>query len=208
MVSYLDESVGRLRTLLEELGHGRDTLVLFTSDNGTTYNGGTDQAFFNSLGGLRGQKGSLWEGGIRVPTIAWWPGTVRAGATTDHVAGCWDILPTLVDLAGGTAPANLDGLSFAPLLSGRDQPAHGHLYFEYPAGGGQQAVIQGSLKGIRPNLKQRGLELELYDLAADPSEQTNLAADRPELVHRMAGILAADRVPSSDFPLPGSDPTR
>jgi arylsulfatase len=213
MVSHMDRGVGQLFSLLKELGLDEQTCVLFTSDNGPTYErlGGSDSDFFESAGVFRGLKGSLYEGGIRVPLLARWPGHVPAGAVSDHVAAFWDILPTLCELTGTTAPAGLDGLSFAPTLTGHSaqQKSHEFLYWEFPAYGGQQAVRLGDWKGIRQNMLRRDnprpLDIELFHLAADPGEQDNVAASHPEIVHRMREVMTREHVPSQLFPFPVLD---
>jgi arylsulfatase A len=123
MITRMDRDIGTLIDLLESRGLGRRTLVLFTSDNGPHREGGADPAFFNSAGGLRGIKRDLYEGGIRVPMIAWWPGTIPAGRTSDHRWSHWDVLPTLAEEAGVKAPAGIDGVSVARVLRGQTQPA-------------------------------------------------------------------------------------
>ncbi len=121
----------------------------FTSDNGAHQEGGADPAFFNSTGGLRGIKRDLYEGGIRVPMIAWAPGRVPAATTSAHVWAHWDLLPTLADLAGATSPAGIDGLSMRAALEGRPAPSHEFLYWEFHEGGFQQAVRMGKWKALR-----------------------------------------------------------
>jgi len=144
-------------------------------------------------------KGSLYEGGIRVPMVARWPGRIAAGAETSHVAAAWDLFPTLVELAGGEAPAGLDGVSFAPTLlgdSGRQEP-HDHLLWELHEYGGQQAVRMGEWKAIRRGLKKSpDAPIALFDLTTDPGESSDVAAEHPEVVARIAKILEEDRADS------------
>lgn len=205
MISYLDHSVGRLLQVVDELGQTDNTLVIFCSDNGTTFNGGCDREFFNSLGELRGAKGTAYEGGLRVPCLAAWPGRIPAGTETARPAASFDLLPTLADAAGCTPPPGIDGKSMLPTLLGERQPDPEFLYFEYPERGGQQAVMSGVWKAVRPTLKQDASKIELYRLTDDPSEQHDLAADRPEVVARLARILDEQHVPHADYPLPGID---
>ncbi len=206
MVSYLDHSVGRLRTVLEEEGLGRDTLILFASDNGTTFNGGCDRAFFDSLGRLRGTKCTVYEGGIRVPAVAWWPGVVEAGSVTDHPAACWDLLPTLTEAAGTETPDGIDGVSLMPTLRGEGrQEDRRCLYWEYPEGKQQQALIAGRFKAVRSNLRENGPRTELYDLVGDPGETTDLAASHPAVTRRLERLMAEARTPSELFPIPALD---
>ncbi len=208
MITRMDRSVGRIVDLLSELGLEKDTLVLFSSDNGGPRGGaGMDGAFFETNGLLRGHKGSLFEGGIRVPLIARWPGRVRAGATNEFVGGFQDLLPTFGELAGAEAPRDADGLSFLPTLFGKgEQRKHEFLYWEFPSGGGWQAVRIGDWKGVLLDLAKKKTEIHLYDLAKDPGESEDVAAKHPDVVERIAKIMAAEHVPSEIFPLPGIDP--
>jgi arylsulfatase A len=157
MVSRLDRDVGRLLDLLKELGIAENTLVIFSSDNGPTSAGGADPAFFDGNGPLRGIKFDLYEGGIRCPFVAWWPGVISPGTESGHLSAHWDMLPTFAELAGAGAPAGIDGLSMAPLLTGRiaEQKQHGHLYWESYNSGVQQTVRQGKWKLLRRNLVSR-----------------------------------------------------
>jgi arylsulfatase len=193
----MDRDVGRILALLDELGLAEDTIVMFSSDNGPTFNGGTDSAFFNSAGPLRGLKCSLYEGGIRVPLIARWPGRIKPGVSSAHPSAFWDVLPTLAELAGFAPPADVDGLSFAPTLLGRpdQQQDHEYLYWEYH---GSQALRAGDWKVVR----RRGQDaLELYDLKRDVGERHNLAGAQPEVVARLTGLLQRARSASDHFPL-------
>jgi arylsulfatase len=192
---------------VKALGLEGNTLVIFTSDNGPTHNvGGADSTFFKSAGELRGLKGSLYEGGIRVPFIAYWPGKVKPGTTSDLRLYFPDVLPTLCDIAGVKPPAGLDGLSFAPTLLGTGkQPAHEFLYWEFPSYGGQQAVIEGDWKAVRQNLAKGVVRTELYDLAADPSERRNVAADHPDVLARLERRMKEQHTPNPDFYLPAID---
>jgi len=184
--------------------------------NGPTYErlGGSDSEFFQSAGVFRGLKGSLYEGGIRVPMIARWPSHIQPGRTSDLISAFWDVLPTLCDIVGLTPPQNIDGLSFAPTLIGQGhQKQHEYLYWEFRAYGGQQVVRMGNWKGVRQNLvpkgksknKQPDLSIELYDLATDPGEKHNAADQHPEIVERIATIMKRARTPNPDFPIPALD---
>ncbi len=209
MVSRLDRDVGRVLDLLRECELEQDTLVLFLSDNGPTPDGGgVDTRFFDSTGGLRGHKGSLYEGGIRVPLIARWPGRVPAGKTSDWLGAHYDLLPTLLELAGVPVPAGLDGLSFAAELRGERAPAHEFLFWEFHGYGGQQAVRIGRWKGVRTNLLAEVTPLELYDLGASERETTDVAAQQPEIVAEMLELLAREHRPSREFPFPLLDRAR
>ena len=205
MVSRLDRDVGRLMARLKEQGLDEHTLVLFTSDNGPTNAGGSDAAFFNSAGPLRGLKGSLFEGGLRVPMIARWPGRIAPATTTDHVAAHWDVLPTLASAAGAKIPdtVELDGVSFLPTLLGRpDQPRHDHLYWEYPAGPGAQAVRLGDWKAVRLGVKRNpAAKVQLFNLKGDPAESRDVSAGHPDVVAKVEQLMQSARTESTVFPL-------
>ncbi len=160
MITRMDRDIGRLLALLEKLGLADDTLVMFTSDNDATFDiGGYDPKFFKGTGPLRGHKTNLYEGGIRVPLIARWPGHTRPGMTANHIAALWDVLPTLAEIAGVQPRSDTDGVSFLPTLLGRPaQKQHPYLYWEFRSGGGSQAVRMGRWKGLRRNLAR----LEIY----------------------------------------------
>jgi arylsulfatase len=201
MITRMDRDVGRLMALLKELALDDDTLVCFASDNGAVFPlSGTDPEFFQSNGILRGYKQDLYEGGIRSPFIVRWPGRIKAGETSELVGAFWDVLPTLCDVAGTPAPAEIDGVSLAPTLFGRPgQQIHEYLYWEYHSGGRAQAVRFGNWKAVRNNLKTApDATPELYDLAHDPSEKTNAAAEHPDLAAKAAAYMKAAHRPSSE----------
>lgn len=216
MVTRMDREVGRLLALLAELKLEERTIVIFTSDNGPLYDqyGGTDAEFFNSAAGFRGSKGSYYEGGFRVPGIVRWPGRIAAGSTSDRVTGFEDWLPTLLELIGAkeTTPKDLDGLSFAATLLGEKQEPRPFLYRESPSYGGQQCVRVGDWKALRRNLNpaprakdQKPGEIELYNLAADPGENENVASQHPDIVARLQKIMEKQHVKSELFPIRGLD---
>jgi arylsulfatase A-like enzyme len=198
MITRMDRDIGRLLDLLRERGLDSRTLVMFTSDNGPHREGGADPAFFNSSGGLRGIKRDLYEGGIRVPMIARWTGTVPAGRSSDHVWAHWDVLPTLTDLAGAKTPDGLDGRSTARALRGQSQPAQPFLYWEFHERGFQQAVRMGNWKAVR---LKKDAPLELYDLAADRNEEREIAARHPEVVAKIEAYLKTARTESERWPV-------
>ena len=201
MVTRMDRDIGRMLDLLEELDLADATLVLFTSDNGPTFNGGTDSEFFASNGPLSGLKCSVNEGGIRVPLIARWPGRIAAGSVSDHVSAFQDHLPTLTQVGGAETPAGLDGISFLPTLLGQGtQREHDYLYWEYPEVDGQQALRRGDWKVVRRQLHKGGGALQLYDLATDIAEEHDVAAEHPDVVAKIAALLVEARTPSPDFP--------
>jgi arylsulfatase len=181
---------------------------LFTSDNGPTHDrvGGADSDFFASSGPLRGRKGSVHEGGIRVPLIARWLGKIPPGRESDHVAAFWDILPTLCQVADINVPANLDGISFVPTLLGNaDQVKHEFLYWEFPGYDVQQAVRVGAWKAVRSGVNERESAFELYDLSSDIGEKRNVAAEHPDVIKQITKIAHAAHVPSKLFPLLADD---
>jgi len=202
MVSRVDDYVGRIMALLRELNLDQNTLVLFTSDNGPTIRvGGADSAYFHSADGLRGLKQDVYEGGIRVPLIARWPGHVMAGAKTDQVGAFWDVWPTLAEITGARPPKDGDGLSLAPTLLGHpaDQKPHEYFYWEYHSQGGSQALRMGDWKAVRN--KRNGhpdARVELYDLKADPGEQKDLAAEHPDLVRKALRLMDEARIESDN----------
>ena len=178
MIVRMDREIGRLLDLLQQLGLDERTIVVFTSDNGPLYDelGGTDTDFFESAGDLRGRKGSVYEGGVRVPCLVRWKGRIKAGAESDRVTGFEDWLPTLLELAGAPSaiPEGTDGTSFAPTLLGKKQAPREFLYRETPGYGGQQSVRVGDWKAVRqrlnpgPRARFEPGAIELYDLAARP----------------------------------------
>ena len=197
MISFLDKQVGRLMELLAEEGLDDNTIVFFTSDNGTTHlKAQVDYDFFESVGPLRGLKGSLYEGGIRVPMIVRWPGKIAAGAVSDLPAAHYDIFATLTDLVGTEPGVETDGISVLPTLLGKSsaQQRHEYLFWDFAGYGGQLAVRMGKWKGIKTGLqKDPDAPLELYDLAADIAEQHNVVAEHPEVAARIEKIMLAAR---------------
>ena len=212
MVTHMDEGIGEILKCLKELQLEENTIVVFTSDNGPTYDrlGGSDSAYFESAGKLRGLKGSLYEGGIRVPLLVRWPGKIAAGRETNWRGAHWDFYATLTELAGLEKPQGTDGVSFAPLLLGKQQADHPFLYWESPGYGSQQAVQAGKWKAVRQQMKAAGrqrkpITTELYDLQADPNESQNVASQQPEVLAQLEAILQREHTPSQLFPLPGID---
>ena len=197
MVALIDKDVGRVLQKLKDLGLDDNTLVIFTSDNGA------NEEFINPLGstgGLRGYKRMLYEGGIRTPFIARWPGRIQPNTTSDLLTTFVDFLPTAADLAGVPGPPATDGISIVPTLLGKKQAAqHESLYFEIYEPYFQQSVRLGDWKGYRLGTKA---PLELYDLKADPTEQHNLAAAHPDVVRKIEGIMAAEHTPSPHYDAP------
>ncbi|WP_119078816.1 arylsulfatase [Chitinophaga alhagiae] len=203
MVTRLDAYVGQVLNKLEELGLTRNTIVIFSSDNGPHTEGGADPAFFNSNGGFRGVKRDLYEGGIRVPFIVKWPGKVKAGARTAQPAAFWDLMPTFLQVAGAPAAQATDGISILPTWLGKGrQKEHPYFYWEFHEGGGRQAVRAGKWKAVRLQVKKDpNGPLELYDLQQDPGEKNNVAAQHPDIIKKMDGYMRAAHVESPIFPL-------
>ncbi|MGB2717747.1 MAG: arylsulfatase [Vicinamibacterales bacterium] len=199
MITYLDAQVGQILDTLKEIGADDRTLVIFTSDNGATFDvGGAPTQFFESNGKFRGHKTNLYEGGIRVPMIARWPGRIRAGETSGHVGANWDLWATFAELAGGSAPPDTDGISIVPTLLGRSgQRTHESLYWEFHAAGASQAVRMGRWKGIRRQVAKRpDAPIELYDLERDDRETTDVAAANPDVVGRIRELMRTSRTPA------------
>ena len=201
MVTRMDDHVGQVMAKLGELGLERDTLVLFTSDNGPHREGGANPEFFDSNGPLRGIKRDLYEGGIRVPMIARWPGIVKAGATSPQVWTHWDFLPTAAELGGAPPPRDSDGISMLPALRGKRQRQHDFLYWEFHERGFEQAVRMGDFKAVR---HAPDAPIELYDLVQDLAEQRDVAAGHPEIVRKIESYLAVARTPSELWPAPSA----
>ncbi len=193
MVSMVDRQVGEILALLQELAIDNDTLVFFSGDNGgadyfpsTEYPRGIHQANKNPATGVeyRGKKGTLYEGGLRVPFIARWPGKIAPGRVSDYLGYFPDIMPTVAEVTGATSPSQLDGVSILPELlgekmAGRKQPHHGYLYWEFQ---GWTAIRQGNWRAVKP---PKTTSWELYDLATDPSESKDLASTMPELLAKL-----------------------
>jgi arylsulfatase A-like enzyme len=190
--------VGRLLGKLKSLGLEENTLVIFTSDNGPHQEGGHMADQFDSNGPLRGIKRDVYDGGVRVPMIARWPGKVAAGTTSEHISAFWDMLPTFCELAGTPVPDNTDGISIVPTLLGRaeQQKKHEYLYWEFYEKGGRVAVRTGDYKGVRMNvLENPDGPIELYRVTQDLEEQKDIAADHPEIVARIEKIMKVAHVP-------------
>jgi len=209
MITRMDRYVGNMVNLIERLGLTEDTIVIFTSDNGTSHlKLEVDYDFFNSVGNLRGLKGSLYEGGIRVPLIAKWPGKIEAGSVSDQRTGFEDWMITLHDLIDAKTPLDLehDGFNITPDLLGQKNSQRPMLYREFSGYGGQQAVWMGKWKGIRQKMIRKGknhdpLKIELFDLSTDESESEDLATKHPDVVQQIKGIMEKEHIPSQYFPI-------
>ena len=201
MVTLLDKQVGEVLDKLKELGLDKNTIVMFSSDNGPHQEGGADPDYFDSNGPFRGYKRDLYEGGIREPMIAWWPGKIQANTKTDLLSAFWDVMPTLADAAGIKAPENMDGISFLPTLLGKEgQKKHDFLYWEFHELGGRKALRKGDWKLVNYNVFDPAkTTVELYNIAADPGEQNNVANANPEVVKELSALMAGARTPSEVF---------
>ena len=206
MVNVIDDDIGELKAKLKQLGIAKNTIIIFTSDNGPHNEGGHDPAYFNSNGSQRGTKRDLYEGGIHVPMIAWWPGKIKPGTKSTHISAFWDVLPTLAGIAGITPPEDIDGISFLPtLLNYAGQKEHNYLYWEFHELKGRVAMRQGRWKAVRYNVSiNPNSPLELYDLSNDPAETTNMASKHPEITTKMNTLIKHARTsshsPKFNFP--------
>ena len=215
MVTRMDRDIGDLMQRIEKLGLDERTIFVFSSDNGPLFDnhGGTDSEFFNSAAGLRGRKGSLYEGGVRVPTIVRWKGHIAPGGSSDRVSGFEDWLPTLLELAdlSNATSTKVDGISLAPTLLGKKQEPRPFLYREFPAYGGWQSVRVGEWKAVRKNLHPPGREAappirtELYNLKSDPGETTDLASQNPEIFAKLEDLMRKEHIKSELFPIRALD---
>ncbi len=199
MVSRLDRGVGEVMALLKELKLDDNTIVFFSSDNGAQGGGDWQKlvTFFDGTGGLRGSKGNWYEGGIRDPLIARWPGKIKPGTVSDHVCAFWDMMPTFAEIAHTEAPKNLDGISIVPSLLGKPQKKHDFLYWEMPMPQGlTHAVRMGDWKAVQP---RANAPFELYDLKTDEKETTNVAAENPDVMKQIAAIIAREHTPERDY---------
>lgn len=225
MISRMDRDVGRLLERLDKYDLKRRTIVIFSSDNGPLYDqlGGTDAEFFASAKDLRGRKGSVYEGGIRVPTIVRYPGVVPAGTSSTALSGFEDWLPTLLSLVGQSKqiPESCDGRDLSPTLRGDWQVAREFLYREFAGYGGQQMIRSGKWKAVRQGISRKAaaaakaknsgkkvaenaaskdpLAIELYDLEADPGETRDVSAEHPEVVEKVRAMMIREHQPSSEF---------
>ncbi|MCP3920792.1 MAG: arylsulfatase [bacterium] len=202
MISRMDREIGEILALLTELEMDERTLVLFTSDNGPHREGGNDPDFADSNGPLRGIKRTLYEGGIRVPLVARWPGRIEGGSVSDHVGYFGDMLATACELTGTETPDGLDSKSLLPTLLGdaSEQEQHDYLYWEFYERGNARAVRAGKWKAVMKPMT--GGTLELFDLDRDAGEKTNVAEREPEVVEAMRAILESAHVPNERWKLP------
>jgi len=199
MITRMDRDIGRLMEYLKAFKLDTNTVVFFASDNGAHSEGGVKAAFHNSAGPLRGIKRDLYEGGIRVPMIVRWPGTIQAGAVSDFPWAFWDFLPTAAEISGATnVPKNIDGISIFPTLLGKKQKPHEFFYWEFHEKGSKQAVRMGDWKAVRLAINK---PIELYNVKTDLGETNNVAAVHPEIVAKIEEYLKTARTPSEKWPL-------
>jgi arylsulfatase A-like enzyme len=192
MISRLDATVGQVREKLKQLGVADNTIVIFTSDNGPHAEGGNNPKFFRSAGPFRGIKRDLYEGGIRVPALAVWPGHITPGQASDALSGFQDWLPTFAELASASPPDDIDGVSLVPtLLSQGKQTPHDFLYWEFHEQGGKRAIRSDNWKAVQLGKRQSRKPCELYDLATDPGEEHNVAAVHPDMVAKLEQMMDA-----------------
>ena len=201
MVSRFDRYVGEVVQELKKLGIEKNTLVIVTSDNGPHREGGADPDFFDSYGPLRGIKRDMYEGGIRVPMIAYWPGKINAGEKNDHICAFWDMMPTFAELIGRELPVESDGISFLPTLKGYGkQKDHPFLYWEFHEEGGKIAVRKGDWKGIKLDYgKNPDALMLLFNLSDDIHEDHNVAAQNPNIVQELEALIRTARTSSDRF---------
>ena len=200
MISYLDDQLGEIVAVLKEAGIYDNTIIIFSSDNGPTYLGGVDFNYFESSkpfsNGYGRTKGFVYEGGIRIPLIASWPNHIKPGSTSDHISAFYDLMPTICEIAGIEPPKDIDGLSFKSALLDQDQQEHDFLYWEFPSYNGQQAVRIGKWKGVRKNIFDGNLTIELYDLETDIEEKMDVSSQYPEIVKKMEAIMKKEHEPA------------
>ena len=208
-ITLLDGQIGRLLDKLESMGEMDNTIILLTSDNGPHHEGGHDHLFFNSSGGLRGYKRDLYEGGIRIPLIAFWKNKIESGTVSNRQGGFHDMMPTLAEIAGIESPEQTNGISLLPELLGEKSPEHEYLYWELqlvgwgrklPNGGFRQAVRMGKWKAVRYGIES---STELYDLENDLFESVNLADQHPDIINEVNRLFTEARTETANFPYGG-----
>src|SRR6185312_8844309 len=195
MITLLDNQVGAIIKKLKQQGVYDNTIIIFSSDNGSSNEGGADCEYFDSNGAFKNEfgwgKGFVYEGGIRMPLIVSWPGKIKAGTKSDLIKANWDFMPTACEIAKIQSPKNIDGISFLPTLLGEEnkQKKHEFLYWEFPQYDGQQAVRLKNWKGIRMNIHKGNMKIKLYNLDNDIQEQHDVAAQHPEILKQIEDIM-------------------
>jgi len=204
MVSRLDKYVGDVMNAIKKSGIEKNTLIIFTSDNGPHREGGNDPEFFNSSGIYKGIKRDLYEGGMREPFIAKWEGTIKPGTKNNYVGAFWDLFPTFEEIAGIKSNKKIDGISILPTLTGNDkqQKQHEYLYWEFHENNGRQAVRYGKWKGVKYNVSiNTNAPIELYDLEKDPSEKNNIASSHKDIIEKLELFIQQAHQSNKDWPL-------
>ena len=202
VMEEIDWSVSEIMKALKANGLAKNTIVIFTSDNGPHKENGGDPDFFNSSGGFKGIKRDLYEGGIREPFIAYQKGLTKAGTVNEMPCALWDLFPTFLQLCDVPQTNNVDGISIVPALKGQKQNSHKYFYWEIHEGGGRQAVRFGNWKGVRLDVSTKiNSPIELYDLKTDPQEKNNVASKHPEIVKQIDAFMKEAYVPNPDWPL-------
>ncbi len=200
MISYIDDQLGEIIALLKEKEIYENTVIIFSSDNGPTYLGGVDFDYFESSkpfsNGYGRTKGFVYEGGIRVPMIASWPNHIKPNTKSNHISAFYDLMPTICDIAGVEAPDYIDGISFKSTLLDQNQKEHDFLYWEFPSYNGQQAVRIGKWKGIRKNIFDGNMTIELYNLEIDLKEQVDVSSQHPKIVEKIKAIVQQEHEPA------------
>ena len=206
MMTLLDNDIGRLMALLKKRGIDKNTIVMFSSDNGTHREGGHMPDFFNSNGSRKGYKRDLYEGGVHTPFLVRWPGKIKPNTTSDHISAHWDVFPTLCEISGTPTPDGLDGISYLPTLLGKDekdQEKHTYLYWEFLEQGGKRALRfgkEGQWKAIQLKMsKNKNAPIELYNLKSDPAETKNVAKQHPELIKQVEKAFQKEHQQNSRF---------
>ena len=204
MMENLDNEIGEVLHLLDELGIDDNTLIMFSSDNGAHKEGGHDPKFWNSTGNLRGHKRDMHEGGIRAPMLARWPGVIKPGSTTGHLSSFQDVLPTIAELLNQPVPKQVDGISFLPTLLGKtdQQKNHEYLYWEFCKGTNQKIYSQAVRINDWKAYLQTGKKMELFDLKADPFEMNNIATSHPGVIEQMEAAIKDAHIPLPSQKMP------
>jgi arylsulfatase A-like enzyme len=191
----MDSDIGRLLETLKKQGIDKNTIIVFTSDNGAEFN----SPFFENNKPFKGKKRDVYEGGVHVPFVVRWTDKVKAGSTTDHISAFWDFLPTACEIAGVKPSIDIDGISYLPTLLGniKKQKQHEYLYWEFNEGTPKQGIRMGNWKFVKLWNKPP----ELYDLSKDIAETTNLAEQHPDLVEKFTKLLQTARTNDPNYDL-------
>ncbi len=207
MITRMDKGIGEIIALLDELGVGDNTIIMFTSDNGHHDEGGHNTETFEPSGPLRGKKRDLYEGGIRVPMIVRWPGKIKPNSITDHVSYFGDLMATVGELTGASVPTGLDSISFLPTLLGKPgQLTHEYLYWEFYEQGGKQALRSANWKAVR--IPMFNGDIELYNLDEDLGESKDVSQDYPVVARRLEQLMNSAHLPNPNWKARGKSPKK